>query len=208
MNGPFLIRIDEAKFADIANKVVPRTVRLKDPGFESRQAAEWIFTGYCEKLLYKNEKLRELLHQFVGRLDAPGCWNHLTQGQRILYSLAALDGQVKNGGITQFFWNCPDLILPASDALAALNYSELSVAYEKALESLIGKKDKWVELRNQSKSVLAKSDPADFWGPFQATYDLLDLNWFDDAYFEQYGPTLIDLLVKYVRENKAEFIEP
>jgi len=202
MNGPFLIRIDDAKFADIPTKVVPRTVRLKDPNLESRQATEWIFSGYCEKLLYNNEKLQELLRPHAGRLDDPGCWNHLTQGQRILYSLAALDGQVKNGGITQFFWNCPDLIFLASDSLAALNYSDLSVAYEKALESLIGKKDKWLNLRNQSRN-----DPAKFWERFQATYDLLDLNSFDDAYFEQYGPTLIDLLVKYIRENKAEFIE-
>ena len=74
--------------------------------------------------------------------------NRLTQGQRVLYSLATLDGQVKNGGITQFFWNCPDLVFPASDALAALSYSELSVAYEKALERLIGSKDQWLELRN------------------------------------------------------------
>jgi hypothetical protein len=202
MNGPFLIRIEDAKFADIPNKVVPRTVRLKDPTFESREATEWIFSGYCEKLLYKNEKLCELLQQFLGRLDDPECWNGLTQGQRILYSLAALDSQVKNGGITQFFWNCPDLIFPASDALTALNYPELSVAYEKALEGLIGNKDKWFELRNQSSS-----DPANFWAPFQATYDLLDLSWFDDTYFEQYGPALIDLLVKYVRDNKAEFIQ-
>src|SRR5262245_55746074 len=104
MNGPFLVQIDDAKFADILNKVVPRTVRLKDPTFESHQAREWIFGGYCEKLLGKNEKLQELLQQFAGRLDNPECWNHLTQGQRILYSLATLDGQVKNGGITQFFW--------------------------------------------------------------------------------------------------------
>ena len=203
MNRPLLIHLDDTKFADIPNKVVPRTVRLKDPTFESSEAREWIFGGYCEKLLHKNEDLTEMLQQFLGRLDDPECWDRLTQGQRILYSLSALDGQVKNGGVTQFFWNCPNLIFPASDALAALKYSELSTAYEKALESLIGKKDKWVELRNQSGN-----DPETFWEPFQATYDLLDLNWFDDAYLEQYGPTLIDLLLKYVRENKAEFIEP
>lgn len=201
MNSPFLVQIDDAKFADLPNKVVPRTVRLKDPTFESRKARDWIFIGYCEKLLYKNEKLAELLQQFVGRMDNPECWNRLTQGQRILYSLAALDGQVKNGGITQFFWNCPDLIFPASDAIASLNYSELSVAYEKALDTLVGNKDTWLDLRKQSSG-----DPANFWEPFQATYDLLDLTWFDDAYFEQYGPALIDLLVKYVRENRAEFI--
>jgi hypothetical protein len=202
MNGPFLIRIDEAKFADIPNKVVPRTVRLKDPSFETHEARNWIFGGYCEMLLYKNEKLQHLLLQFVSRLDDSDCWNQLTQGQRILYPLAAMDGQVKNGGMVQFLWNCPDLICPASDALTALGYSELAAAYEKSLECLFGKKGKWLELRKQSSS-----DPAIFWEPFQATYDLLDLNWFDNAYFKQYGPTLIDLLMRYVRENKAEFIE-
>ncbi len=40
MNGPLLIRIDDVKFADLPNKVVPRTVRLKDPTFESRQASQ------------------------------------------------------------------------------------------------------------------------------------------------------------------------
>src|SRR5262249_15704116 len=160
-----------------------RTVRLNDPTFESRQSREWIFGGYCERLLYKNEKLSELLQQFSGRLDDPDCWNRLTQGQRILYSLAALAGQVKNGGITQFFLNWSDLIIPARDALSALDCSELSAAFENALKSLIGNKDKWVDLRNRSSN-----NPEEFWEPFQATYDLLDLDWFDDAYFEQFGP--------------------
>ena len=194
--------MNDATFADIPNKVVPRTVRLKDPSLESREATEWIFSGYCEKLLYKNDKLQEIFQRFVGRLDEPECWGCMTQGQRILYSLGALDGQVKNGGITQFFWNCPDLIFPASEALPVLGCSELAAAYEKALECLIGKRYRWLELRNQSRS-----DPANFCGPFQATYDLLDLTWFDDAYFEQYGPTLLARLVEYVRVNKAEFIE-
>lgn len=202
MNGPFLIRMDDASFANIPDKVVPRTVRLKDPTFDSPKAAAWIFSGYCEKLLFKNEKLQEFLQPFVGRLDDAECWPSLTQGQRILYALAAMDGQVSNGGITQFFWNCPDLIFPASEALAAIQYSELSAAFEKALESLIGKRDRWLELRKQSSS-----DPSNFWEPFQATYDLLDLSWFDDAYFQDYGPRLIGLLVQHVRENNAEFIE-
>jgi hypothetical protein len=195
--------MDDSKFADIPNRAVPRTVRREDPTFQSAKATEWIFAGYCERLLDKNEKLQELLHQFVGRFDRPDCWTCLTQGQRILYSLAALDGQVKNGGITQFFWNYPDLIVPASGALVALGYSDLLAAFEKALESLIGKKEAWLELRKQSSS-----DPASFWEPFQASYNLLELTWFDDAYFEEYGPTLTGLLVEYVKEHKREFIEP
>ena len=202
MNGPFLIQLDEANFANIPSKVVPRTIRLKDPSFETLEARECIFIGYCEKLLYKNDRLMAMLKPFVGRLDDPECWNKLTPGQRILYSLASLDGEVKNGGITQFFWNCTDLIFPANHALLALNYPELSAAFEKALEGLIGKKDKWVELRNQSGG-----DPANLWEPFRATYELLDLGGFDDAYYEQFGTKLIDLLVKYVQAKKTEFIE-
>lgn len=176
-------------------------MRLTDPTFRSRRARNWIFIGYCEKLIYKNERLTQLLKQFVGRLDHPECWSHLTPGQRIIYSLAALDGQVKNGGITQFFWNCPDLIFAASDALASLSCNELSGSYENALKSLIANKSMWLDLRKQSSVELAS-----FWEPFQATYDLLDLNWFDDAYFKQYGPELIDLLITYIRENRGEFI--
>src|SRR5262249_23771253 len=107
---PYLIRMSDVAFAHIPNKVVPRTVRLKDPTFTSDQATVWILDGYCEKLLYKNAKLEELFRQFPGRFDDPGCRNWFTQGQRILYVLSALDGEVKNGGLTQFFWNCPDLI--------------------------------------------------------------------------------------------------
>ncbi len=202
MNCHYLISMTDDAFAVIPNKVVPRTVRLSDPTFEGPRATGWIFGGYCRKLLDDNEKLQELLQRFVGRLDDADCWNCLTQGQQVLYSLGALDGQVKNGGITQFFWNCPDLIFPTSEALAVLGEPELAAAYEKALVSLIGRKDTWLDLRSQSRN-----DPDNFWQPFQATYDLLDLTWFDDAYYEKYGPSLVATLVQYVRANRAEFIE-
>lgn len=43
--------------------------------------------------------------------------------------------------------------------------------------------------------------------PFQESYGLLDLSWFDNAYFEKYGPSLLKLIVEYVRSHKEEFIE-
>jgi hypothetical protein len=109
---------------------------------------------------------------------------------------------VRNGGITQFFWNCPDLVIAVSEALTALGQSELATAYEKALASLVGNMEAWSNLRNQSEA-----DPEEFWEPFQASYELLDLNWFDDSYFEKYGPALVVRLVDYVRASKHEFIE-
>lgn len=202
MSGSLLIPMDDAKFADIPNKAIPRTVRLNDPTLASPKATNWMLIGYSEKLIRKNEKLQHFLEQYAGRRDDPDCWNQLTPGQRILYALTALDGQVRNGGVTQFFWNCSDLIFPAGDALAALGYVELSAAYEQALERLLGQKDRWMDLRDQSRA-----NPDDFWGSFQKTYDLLELDWFDNAYFKQFGPALVTMLVKYVSEHKAEFIE-
>ena len=83
MNGPFLIQLDEANFANIPSKVVPRTIRLKDPSFETLEARECIFIGYCEKLLYKNDRL---------------------MGTRSQPAPCALEPVVVNYGS----WTCPD----------------------------------------------------------------------------------------------------
>ena len=202
MTFPYLIRMTNDAFADIPKKVVPRTIRLVDPTLEGPKAIGWVFGGYCRKLLEDNEKLQELLRRFIGRFDDPECWSCLTHGQQKLYALGALDGQVKSGGVTQFFWNFPDLIFPASAALADLTMPELAADYEKALESLIDRKDTWLDLRSRSRN-----DPGNFWEPFQASYDLLDLTWFDDAYFEKYGLDLVARLVQYVQANRVEFME-
>lgn len=186
----------------IPEKIVPRIVRLKDPALVSPVAIEWIMSGYCEQLLAKNERLQDLLGRFVNRFDDPGCHLCLTQGQRILHSLGALDGQVKNGGITQFLWDYPDLIFSARDSLKALGETELLELYDRVLEKLVGEKGHWIELRNQSAQ-----DPCNFWKPFQESYSLLDLSWFDNAYFEKYGASLMMRIVEYVKSHKEEFIE-
>ena len=77
----------------------------------------------------------------------------------------------------------------------------MAKAYDQALECLIGKKDEWIELRRQSSN-----DPANFWKPFQESYDLVDFATFDDAYFDTYGQTMVARIVNYVRSHKDEFI--
>jgi hypothetical protein len=198
----YLVHLSNAEFAAIASKVVPRTVRLKDPTLAGAEASSWILSGYCERLLYKNAGLQHLLSRFVGKYDHTDCRESLTRGQRILLSLSALDGQVRNGGITQFFWNCPDLIFEACESLETAGPPELTAAYRRALEALIGSSEDWTALRTKSSI-----DSSRFWESFQASYDLLDLNWFDDAYFEQNGDVLAARLVNYVQTHKAEFIE-
>jgi hypothetical protein len=194
--------MSDAAFSDLPNKLVPRTVRVKDPALESPEATKWVFIGYCEKLLYKNERLQQLWQRFADQPGDPEWRNCLTRGQRSLYALGTFDGQVKNGGITQFFWNYPELILEVADALQALGEAELAEAYNQALERLVAKKDDWDEL--QSRSGRGASD---FLKSFQSSYDVLDLAWFDDAYFKTHGPRLLARLVEYVKTHRGEFIE-
>ena len=203
MNGRLRVPLDQAKFADIPAKAIPRTVHLQDPELTSRRAINWMLIGYSDKLLNKNEKLLAVLNQFAGHRDAPGCWNQLTPGQQIFYALNAFNGQVNNGGVTQFFFNCPDLIFPAYDALVALGYAELTTNYEQALERLLGQKERWAELRRQ-----ALGNPAEFWETYQTLHEELELDWFDEFYFKQAGAELVDRLLAYVRGHADEFIEP
>jgi hypothetical protein len=125
---------------------------------------------------------------------------------------------VKNGGITQFFWNFPEYIFEVRDAIELLGPPELLQNYEKALESLVGRKEGWLKLRQEC--YLDQSNPD--WEPFRKSYDLLDIGWFDKAYFDKRGynerkewviqqrglhHALLKHLADYVRSYKAELIE-
>jgi len=218
MKSLFLAPLSLQAFEGIPEKVVPRTVRIKDPAFESRTAIDFILDGYTDKLIYKNQKLSEFCQRFAKGLEDPECRACLSQGQRMLLSLCTLDGQLKNGGITQFFWNFPDSIFEVIDGLKLLGEKRLLELYEKAVEGLIGNKDDWVNLRE--KSYQNPQSPS--WEPFQESYDLLDLGWFDNAYFDKYesdgkgnsrlqtpglGPKMLRNLLDYVKSHKEEFIE-
>jgi hypothetical protein len=210
MTQPLLAQISFEAFYAIPQKAVPRTLRLEDPNLESDRAAEWIVTGFIERLIFKNQPILEMLGDAERRKDA-------TVGQRVLYCLSVFDGQVKNGGITQFFWNCPDLVFDVSDALHSLNVPELTQAYDRAVESLVGKKDKWFELRDQAYKDANHPD----WEPFRQSYDLLNLEGFEEAYYDKHDPSDYSRIVKpglssilmrqlrdYVVAHPEEFIAP
>lgn len=144
----------------------------------------------------------------------------LTAGQQTFVTLGAFDNNVCNGGITQFFWNKPEAIFTVRDLIEELGETVLLSHYERAMESLIGKKKEWLNLRNEW--ALGQDNPK--WESFQATYDLLKLGWFEDVYFDQraYNPegewvvvrrglgySLMSKLARYVRGHPDEFfVEP
>ena len=159
--------------------------------------------GHYESLISNNERITD-------EVFGPKWFEELTAGQRMLIQLVGFDGQVRNGGITQFFWNRTESVPEVADWLERLAVPELQANYARAVEALTGKKSRWRALR----AVFA-------WGTFRQTYKLLDLGWFDDAYYGNgrfnernewvvhargLGHAMLTRLVEYIRTHPAEFI--
>ena len=143
---------------------------------------DYLTSDYYTELLANNPKFKNLPSDYRGFTD-PRLLPQLTKGQQLLALIGDFDGQVKNGGVTQFFWNCPHILFDVRDAVEYLGQGDLLRNYELALESLVGNKDRWYSLREECYR--EPKDPK--WEPFQKTYDLLDLGWFDEAYFDKRG---------------------
>jgi hypothetical protein len=174
--------------------------------------------GYHTELIESNEKFRGIYQEFPRGYEDPALIKQLTRGQQLLILLGILDGQIRNGGITQFFWNYPDYLFEVADAIEELGHPELLANYERALESLVGNKDRWFELRREWYN-----HPNDLpWESFQESYRLLNLSWFDKDYFDKRGynekgewvkqksglhESFIRKLADYVRAHRDEFIE-
>ena len=168
--------------------------------------------GYYDTLIDRNERIG---HDIFERRDRR---SELTVGQRMLIELGTFDSQVNNGGITQYFWNCPDSILDVGDWIEQLGSPELKANYGRAVEALVGNKDRWAA----SKEEWIRGGDYPNWELFRHTYELLDLEWFDRAYFDRYGyddkgrwvcqnrglnHDLLMRLAEYIRSHRGEFIK-
>lgn len=173
---------------------------------------------YFAKLVDGNEKFRNIYEEFPRGYEDIELIRQLTPGQQLVILLGVLDGQICNGGITQFFWNYPEYLFDVRDAIERLGDSTVLTNYEKALESLVGKKDRWFQLRKECYG--NKDGPS--WESFRQTYELLDLGWFDEAYFDKRGYNdkkewvslerglkhrFLHRLAEYIRCHCSEFIE-
>lgn len=172
---------------------------------------EYPIDGYYEALIDQNKRISHEVFKRSAMLQ------ELTTGQRMLIELGTFDGQVRNGGVTQFFWNCAESIFDVADWLEQLGVADLQANYDRALESLVGKKDRWLELRAE----WAKGRENPNWETFRQSYELLDLAWFDSAYFDKHGynerkewvrqapglgHALLTRVAEYVRTHAADFI--
>src|SRR5262245_13954115 len=132
--------------------------------------------GYYDALIEENGQLGYEIIEDNEEL------RKLTNGQRMLIQLGTFDSQVSNGGVTQFFWSCPEWIFDVADWIKYLGLSELHANYERALETLLGNKDRWLALREECYKI--RDNPRK--ESSRQTYRLLSLSWFDNAYFDRY----------------------
>lgn len=85
------------------------------------------------------ERLRVLNQRYpLSGLSAFIAEGEITKGQWILYTHTCLVGQINNGGLEQFFDNCPGLILDVEKLLSKFGAKEFQDAYALAARGLVG----------------------------------------------------------------------
>lgn len=174
--------------------------------------------NYYLELVEKNQKFWNIREEFPRTYEDIRVIRQLTPGQQLLILLGVFDGQICNGGITQFFWNYSEYVFDVRDAIEHLGDTGVLRNYERALEGLVGNKDRWLQLREECY----RAEGGPNWESFRESYDLLDLGWFDDAYFDErrYNDKKVWIvqkrglqypflhrLAEYVRSHRSEFIE-
>ncbi len=129
----------------------------------------------------------------------------MSDAQKVLITLRCFNNEVLNGGVMQFFWNCPKWAAYVEEAMRWVKLPELADAYCKAVDKLIGKQDAYIQLRKKD-SLEAYLDAA----------DEIDLEWFENLYFGEFDHNakrwsgLLDKLyvnaVAFVFSNLKEFV--
>ena len=146
--------------------------------------------------------------------DIDAQWNSLTAGQKLLVRVATFDSQLLNGGLEQYFWNCPHQAVDLVDDLRALAVTELSERYESALQELGDEKSEWLELRARFSGM--GGDDFDLISRAAELLDFSDFNssylgdWSDDAGQGRraWNDLLGVALLRYVSSHADEFCRP
>lgn len=163
----------------------------------SRPKCSGQFVELVDVLIDRNAKIQDVLaNDEFSRMTAP---------QRALAALSRFDVQLQNGGLFQFFWNCPQWVEHVHPALLAVGVPELAKAFMKAVKQLGLGIESFVAQR-QAGSVDA----------FLEAVEDNDFEWFEDAYFGEFDESadrwsgLVERLyegsVGYVQRNLDGFV--
>jgi hypothetical protein len=89
------------------------------------------------------KRVSDLLDMMNGPTDEPN------NCQKTLATIALLDVEVPNGGLLQFFWNCPGWVDEVSPALRNLGLSTLADVYERSIADLVAEFGTYSEFRKR-----------------------------------------------------------
>ena len=117
----------------------------------------------------------------------------LSPGQKALYFIWYLDGQVTNGGFIQFYWNGYRKYLePILEGLKLIGDNEMFELVEKADKEFLANQDKFSEYQKQDD--------------YETLCDkLAQFDELDESYYELNDETM-SLIEKYARRNPDEFV--
>jgi hypothetical protein len=121
----------------------------------------------------------------------------LTNGQQMVYSTWAVEGEVNNGGFNQFYFNSSGQFAEMSvigfRLIGAFKFADLTNEANKIYE--------------ENKARLEEFDDGTM-ESFSASYKDNPLNYLDSKFFELYkDENLKELKTKYIRQNYVEFIQ-
>lgn len=99
------------------------------------------FYELAETLLWRNQAVVNLLDRINGFAEG------LNTSQRTFATVAALDLQVPNGGLLQFFWNCPGWVDDVPVSLRTVGLLTLADVFERSSTELMAHMGTYSEFR-------------------------------------------------------------
>jgi hypothetical protein len=135
----------------------------------------------------------------------------ITLGQWRLYVGACLQGQILNGGVEQFVFNCPGLVRDAKLLTGEVGPDELAKQYEDAIRRTLAVLDKFAAVDTWAEG--------DALAPLWAAYEQIELPQDDSHYLDamfiweevpvpKHGEQFAASLVKTCLQHPEDFVSP
>lgn len=148
---------------------------------------------------YSNGLLASFYETDASKLNRT--FRRLKEGQRTLYALNALCGQIDNGGITQFFFNVQPLLhVEVENALERVGAIEFLHEYLKVLESMRGN----AHLAEIRRSATDWDDYLDYKSELGGEKSVNVA--FDDWYFAGQAANLDRFMRRYIEGREGDFV--
>ena len=128
-------------------------------------------------------------------------YNSMTKGQLVFWEYSMLSSQVRNGGITQYFWNCEDYYMREFDfILETINDSTFTRLVNEAKGIYIENKYLVSNYRYLDSQPIKKLDYYSLWR------DIMDGEVFNKYFFAN-SIKFEKIIYDYIVKNPKEFIK-